>query len=116
MKTATYEFVLLLIFVAAVFEGAASWAIKTAYLHQNHTYLGLAAVLYIVMIFLFYVVYHYEGISITNAYYNAFSFVIITLVGTLGFQEKLTLLEKFGLGLIFGGILLISSESLTKQP
>lgn len=106
--------IITLVLIAAILEGISAWSIKKAYLSKNHKYLLISVVMFIMIIYLFYTVYHYEKISIVNAYYNAFSFLIITSIGIFFFREQLTKCEVVGVFLVFCGILMISLEELNK--
>ncbi len=107
-----YETILLLILAAAIFEGGGTWAIKEGYLQKDPWYLAISVLFFTGVVWMFYKVYHYEKMSIVNAYYNAFSFVIITAVGVFMFGEKLSLCEKIGLALIFAGVLVMTMDEL----
>lgn len=104
--------VLVIIFFAALLEGLAVGCIKHAYVYQQKKYLILSALIFILITFLFYYVYHYEKISIVNAHYNVFSFIIITTIGVYIFKETLSYCEKIGLLFIFLGMLFILYEEI----
>ncbi len=104
--------VLSIIFFAALLEGLAVGCIKYAYVKQNKRYIILSIVLFTIISFLFYYVYHFEKISVVNAHYNVFSFLIITLIGVYIFKETLSSCEKIGLSLILFGILFILYEEI----
>lgn len=104
--------ILLIIFFAALLEGLAVGCIKHAYIYQEKKYLILSSLIFILITFLFYYVYHFERISIVNAHYNVFSFIIITLIGVYIFKETLSYCEKMGLFLIVIGMLFILYEEI----
>ncbi len=104
--------ILLIILFASLLEGLAVGCIKYAYVKQNKWYILFSVILFTIISFLFYYVYHFEKISIVNAHYNVFSFLIITLIGVYIFKETLSYCEKIGLSLILFGIVFILYEEI----
>ena len=104
--------ILLIIFFASLLEGLAVGCIKYAYVNKNKWYILFSVLLFTIISFLFYYIYHFEKISIVNAHYNVFSFLIITLIGVYVFKETLSYCEKIGLVLIFLGIIVILYEEI----
>jgi multidrug transporter EmrE-like cation transporter len=104
--------ILCIIFFAAILEGLAVSCIKYAYIHKNKWYITISIILFTIISFLFYYVYHFEKISIVNAHYNVFSFLIITIIGVYIFKETLSICEKLGLSLILFGIMFIMYEEI----
>jgi multidrug transporter EmrE-like cation transporter len=104
--------ILLIIFFAAILEGIAVGCIKYAYVNKNKWYIAISILLFSIISFLFYYVYHFEKISVVNAHYNVFSFIIISLIGIYIFKETLSKCEKIGLSLILFGILFILYEEI----
>jgi uncharacterized membrane protein len=104
--------ILLIIFFAALLEGLAVGCIKHAYVYQDKKYLIFSSFIFILISLLFYYVYHYEKISIVNAHYNVFSFIIITSIGVYIFKETLSYCEKMGLFLIVIGMLFMLYEAI----
>ncbi len=104
--------ILLIIFFAAILEGLAVGCIKYAYVKQNKWYMVFSVALFTAISFLFYYVYHFEKISVVNAHYNVFSFMIITIIGVYIFKETLSYCEKIGLLFILLGIIVILYEEI----
>ncbi len=104
--------ILSIILFASLLEGLAVGCIKYAYIQQNKWYIILSVILFTIISFLFYYVYHFEKISIVNAHYNVFSFLIITLIGVYIFKETLSYCEKLGLFFILIGIIVILYDEI----
>ncbi len=104
--------ILSIIFFAAILEGLAIGCIKYAYVKQKKWYMLISVALFAIITLMFYKVYTYEKISIVNAYYNVFSFIIITLIGVYMFKETLSICEKIGLFFILLGIIFILYEEI----
>jgi multidrug transporter EmrE-like cation transporter len=107
-------FILFVIFFSAILEGFAVGCIKYAYINKNLWYIVFSVLFFTMISLLFYYVYHFEKISVVNAYYNVFSFMIITLLGVYVFKESLSYCEKIGIFLILCGIIVILYEEIGK--
>ena len=94
-----------IILLISLCESAGQSCLKKLFVNPDEKYLYFVAILfYSIVCYLLIMSYRYKGMGLVNILWSGMSILVICSVGITFFGEKITFMDKIGIGLIVAGI------------
>jgi len=104
--------IILIITIVAILESLSHANLKYVYNTKKNEYFLISVILYAIICYLLYIIYHYKTLASATALWSGMSIILALFLGWKLFNEHLTPADYIGIILITIGIYFITFEGL----